>query len=192
MKFGLILDSNDQICETTGDWNMYIIQYQTDNCKTEEVIGESIFQFLQGELTKTWFESIFTFVRLLRKPVDFNYISFAKAEKHSWHAQIEPEINSHLSIKYQLITSLTHSNLISIIFDSKSRLKACYLCKQIYYNGTWKNIETISELSQNNLIDLKVFFSICEHCQQILNSKIRNSMGYAFSPRKGRFNHEPA
>lgn len=157
-----LLDSHRNIKSISGDWDAFAKSNGAEQLATEKVIGNSIFDFMSGKVTKQFYEQLIKQAHTIAKTITFDYRCDSPEQKRFMELHITPLDNGETAITSHFLGSRplkkrVHTYLVKE--RTKQSKISCSLCNKIQHQKVWLELE---DCAINN--PTPITYGICEDC----------------------------
>ena len=162
-----VLDNQNRITSVIGAWDTFAAENGGAELSLEDVRGRSIWDFVAGEATRMWLETVFQFARLGGTPIERSYRCDSPDVKRFMCMRIVPEQGGSLRIEHEVLSTEHRAAPVHIQYGSaamKNMKKRCSVCGCIYVNGWQEPHENFADAS-NYII---VIYTVCEDCHRLM------------------------
>ena len=164
-----LLDNDNNILEVGGPWDEFANENGGENTTTEAVLGQTIWKFIEGDITRLWLKSAFQHARLKANPIERPYRCDSPDIKRFMLMRITPRTDGALRIEHTLIREEKREKPVHIKTgnaDSIYKVRArCSFCGRVKDNELWEEPRSEHARASSEII---VMYSICEDCQLTL------------------------
>lgn len=164
------VDKNDKLVDFSSNWNSLVFDAKAPELKDSIIIGMSLYDFIDGDSTRMYIESIIQYARTLKEVVQRPYRCDTPAFKREMVMELIPFPNGDVVLRHKLLSqSPWHYNLkIARGNDEILNLDRCSICNDIRYKNRW--------IMQDDLVSLEpefeskvlsIFYTVCPRCNKL-------------------------
>jgi hypothetical protein len=130
------IDESDRICAVSANWDHIAAQQNGSSVTAAHVLGKSVWGFVAGNDTRSYFEKLFDMARSVQKNVALPYRCDTPMVMRSYNMDIVPLSGGHLRIVHSSMPE--KSEAFSVIQMDETRIeKVCSICLSVHYDGAW-------------------------------------------------------
>lgn len=158
-----VLDNRHRIVSVSGAWDEFADENGGVTVSVADVCGRELWDFVAGDTTRMWLETVFQFSRLHGMSIERPYRCDSPDLKRFMRMRIDHEIGGILRIEH-LITGIEQRSVpVSIRYGGNARQR-CSICGRVHCGG-WQ--ETLAEHAEGSK-GIIVIYTVCEDCQRLL------------------------
>lgn len=163
------IDDNLRIINVGGEWDEFAINNEGDDIVFSKIEGKSLLNYIKGDPTKMWIQTIIQLVKLKEEPIERPYRCDSPEIKRYMSMNISAESKYVLKFEHKIlkVEPKTQTTLIKH-FDNKSITniyKRCSICGKILFSGKWKEPDADQSI---NISKFKVIYTVCGDCSRLL------------------------
>lgn len=161
-----ILDSENRIISVSGYWDEFADQNNGNDVHASNVCGRSIWDFIKGDVTRMWLESVFQFARLKNQTVERPYRCDSPDVKRFMQMRISTDENGLLRIDHELLATEKREKPVHFQYASSAvnnLIFRCSICGHVSINNVWVEPEQIPRHNNENI---RVSYTVCPTCRQ--------------------------
>lgn len=162
------LDGNDNIISVNQSWDQFALDNDGAHVISSDILGESLWKFVHGDVTRMWLETLFTLARLRGTAVERPYRCDSPDIKRYMRLNIVPENSGTLRVEH--ITLSTELRKSPVYMQAAKRLSAnvslrCSICGRMEFDNAWFEPENYPELKDTNRSGyVQVIYTVCKDC----------------------------
>jgi len=162
------LDSRNRIIAIGGSWDDFADENGGVEISAQDVIGRQIEDYIKGDITTMWVNSIFQYARILGKTVERPYRCDSPDLKRFMRMRVVPEQGGAvLSIEHELISTEQRSAPLHIRYGTNIingvKLK-CSVCGRLNIDG-WNEPQGCHAGTSGEIV---VVYTVCEDCYRLI------------------------
>jgi hypothetical protein len=160
------LDKNNLIFDVNSSWNKFASENEGQSVFSENVVGRNIFEFIKGDPTRMWYETIITLARMQGNVVERPYRCDSPDLKRFMRMRIIPESDSILRLEHEVIGIEPRGSSVNFEFNRVGRPDyrlRCSICGRIRDGEEWKEAG-----HGNEELHIVVIYGVCDDCLQLL------------------------
>ncbi|MBF0217981.1 MAG: hypothetical protein HQL49_00415 [Gammaproteobacteria bacterium] len=168
------LNEQNIIVSVGGEWDQFALANNAPELVGEQVIGLSVLDFVSGNVTRQFLQSLLQLVRSGSRPIELEYRCDSPLEKRF----MKMHVSLTLSGQVRFINStlrIEHRDQACHISKSVQRGKntniRCSICNLIKSSHDWLEPEKISAFNTQAHTGLQVVYGICDSCAQQLQKQ---------------------
>lgn len=170
------IDAVDRLAKLCPSWEDVATRFGTQSLKVNEVLGRSIWTFLEGDTVICQYARIFETVRQSRQRVEMRIRSDGPGRQSLMRVAVLPLQSQTLRVEVETIRD--RAVPIRPLWDprrprSAARVRACSWCKSIEVAGEWHALPKAEALRTdlNSTCPPVVVHDICPHCIRSLGQE---------------------
>lgn len=161
-----VLDNRDLIVAVGEAWDHFADENGGTNVSSKDVIGRPLWDFVVGNTTRMWLETLFGSARLCGRIIERPYRCDSPNLKRFMQMRIGFERGGILRIEHKILATEKRSTPVHFQHPAKAQRNTsqrCSICGRVKA-GTWREpIEAAAEASAVIL----VVYTVCEDCRRI-------------------------
>lgn len=169
IELDYLLSPNDRIERVCDAWSQAAALRMGERLHGEQVLGRSIWEFINGGPTQRLYDALYRHVRATGRGVGFGYRGDSPGAIRYMHMHIIPGPAGRVHLRSELLHEQSRGRAIYFVHVDYRRhpaLLQCSLCQRLNANGRWY---TVSEaLEHTGLIDallpVEVGDTVCNCC----------------------------
>ncbi len=170
------VDKSDRITSVNSTWNDFADKNDAKELTTDELIGTSIWDYIEGDETKHLYKHCFEKVRQLEKGIRIPSRCDSPEFRRFMNIEITPADEGDLEINCEIYHEEKRDQNIKFdreTIQDKNSLGMCSICNRVHITaGGWVEIE--EALSKLNLLSEywlpSIKPTVCEECTQQLEN----------------------
>jgi len=132
------LDKNNTLIDIDGPWDQFAEQNNGENARAEQVLGRSIWEFIEGFETLCYLNAIFSAVRKKQRPFHSLYRCDSPEEKRIFEMQVLPLHGTQITVIHRLQETRLFKDIDNVADLSKLKSeKRCSICARFEVGGAW-------------------------------------------------------
>ena len=166
------LDQYDSIVKTAGDWDNFAKDNLGENMLSEKIVGRKIWEFVAGDPTRIWLNTLFGYIRIHKKTLVRLYRCDSPNEKRFMEMNLSMEdllirvCHSVKNIeKIQPPVKFEYQPLKSLGFKQR-----CSICNRTLIKTKWVEPGELLEIEGETTGPIRVIYSVCMDCKLLLPS----------------------
>ena len=171
-RFRYSIDACDVITSVDKDWVDFAKKNAAPDLNANRVIGQPLWDFIQGEITITLYKALFERVRASSQATLVPYKCDSPTMIRTMVLRITPKENRVLEFKSNIISfeAREHISILDLALPrTEKQQEICSLCRRICFeDGKWVQIERV--LMQENFYPKrlpKLCNVICPDCKKL-------------------------
>lgn len=170
-----LLNNKDIILSVKGPWDEFADDNGGIKIYAKDVCGRSIWDFVVGDETRMWLETIFQLARLNLSIIERSYRCDSPDLKRFMRMRIFPEEGGNLRIEHKILAIKERSAPVNIQYSKNSNRKKlrqrCSFCGRLNQDGKQGNwVEPLPEHADMSS-EIIVIYTVCEDCQDLFPFK---------------------
>lgn len=169
------LDRDDRIIQVNANWDNFAETNEGHTVVSSEVLGRGIWEFVTGDITRMWVESLLQMGRVCGDAITRPYRCDSPDIKRFMNMTLVPEGSGVLRLEHRVIRTEKREKKVYFnaeqthTTDSKGLVERCSVCGCVKQDEQWKEAELFSCLgSEKNEIYLPVAYTVCGDCKTLL------------------------
>lgn len=162
-----VLDNRDRIISVGEAWDHFADENGGMNMSSKDVIGRPLWDFVAGDTTRMWLETLFGSARLCGRTIERPYRCDSPSLKRFMQMRIAFEQGGILRIQHKILATEKRSAPVHFQCRAKALRNArqrCSICGRVK-KGSWQEpLETKAEDSAVIPVD----YTVCEDCRRLL------------------------
>ena len=162
-----VLDHRDRIISVGEAWDHFADENGGMNVSSKDVIGRPLWDFVAGDTTRMWLETLFGSARLCGRTIERPYRCDSPNLKRFMQMRIGFEQGGILRIEHKILATEKRSAPVHFQYRAKAlrnTRQRCSICGRVK-NGNWHEpIEANAEVPAVIL----VVYTVCEDCRRIM------------------------
>ncbi|GAB6058948.1 hypothetical protein [Desulfonatronum parangueonense] len=159
------LDGQDRLIGVSGAWDDFAEQNNGVNLRTENVLGRQIWDFVTGDASRMWLNTIFQLARVRGTDLERPYRCDSPTMKRFMRMTLIPSSGGILRIEHQLLAIEERSIPVSIRFGAEKALSKillrCSFCGRIKQGNRW---EEPCPRHADTCGEIPVVYRVCGDC----------------------------
>lgn len=162
------IDAEDRLIKVSETWDTFAENNDGRAVVSEAVIGKRLWQFVTGDITRMWVETVINRARFLNQPIEKEYRCDSPDEKRYMQMSIVPEENEVLCVVHKLLK--TEKLPTKICFEGKRVAKPgyvqrCSICNRLHIDNAWREVDlAVKERYIDAPGPVIVFYGVCDEC----------------------------
>jgi hypothetical protein len=162
------LDKNNQILNVSSSWDDFARQNAGESVLSEKVCGRPLREFINGDATRMWVDTLLVLARLQNKAIERPYRCDSPSERRYMQMSVIPHEDGVLEVKHSLLQTEPRRNPVHFRGILRGRVashRRCSICGRVYHNNHWVEPEVLDTLSDQNTT-LVVAYTVCVDCRE--------------------------
>lgn len=162
-----VLDSQNRIISTGGVWDEFADENGGTGSSLKDICGRSIWDFIKGDVTRMWLDSVFQYARAFGKTIERPYRCDSPDLKRFMRMRIIPEKEGVLRIEHEILSIEKRSAPVNIKFGQSTVNgvnQRCSICGRVNM-GEWKEPHGDHDEVSDGIY---VIYTVCEDCQLLM------------------------
>lgn len=168
----VIINKNNIITSVSTNWNAVATEGKAiESLENKKIVGQSIESFFGGDVTKMYYEAVFTLCRLKNETITRNYRCDSPTHERYMQMTLIPFEEGIIEMNHETIKEVPFKNNVNIkyikndLYNSTAYTKRCSVCNRLLYPDTnnWVFPET---LNQKEPLYIKVIHTVCSNCKK--------------------------
>lgn len=162
-----LLNKKNHILSVSGPWDRFAEENNGVNVFSSDVCGRSLWDFVVGDFTRIWLETIFQLARLRNTMTEQWYRCDSPEVKRFMKMRIVPDREDGLRIEHKTLVTEERPVPVYIRYGpDKSNVRTrCSICGRVKLEGVWK--EPRAEYAETSR-EINVAYSVCTDCRCLL------------------------
>lgn len=164
------LDRHDKIIRVCDFWDQFALENDGDNVISSRVVGKHVLDFVHGDTTRMWIETLLQLSRLRGAYLERPYRCDSPDMRRYMKLGIFPESSGILRLEHTLVSTEEKKFKVQIrvapdetVSDIRQR---CSICGRIHSDRQWIEPEQDTHVCQGNQpVGLDVVYVVCDDCQ---------------------------
>ena len=160
-----LLDKLNSIISVDGSWDEFAAENEGRRVRASDVCGRSIWEFVTGDATRMWLETVFNIVRFRESAIERPYRCDSPELKRYMRMHVIPEKGGILRLEHHVVGTEERATPIYFNFCSdqagKSLRVRCSMCGRLKSGETW--VEPQAHFGDKPL-HVMVAYSVCGDC----------------------------
>jgi len=164
------LDTDDRILRVSNTWNDFALNNDGIDVVSNRIVGKRLKEYIHGEATWIWLQTVFQYVRLIGKPVERPYRCDSPNTRRFMAMRIGIETDGSLEVSHRIIRTepispaLRFETVLPPIFPAILR---CSICNRIRSAGIWREANPTDTAAKTNPPSaLQVAYDVCPECKK--------------------------
>lgn len=164
-----MLDPRNHIISIGGSWEEFSAENGGKNTSLKDIYGRPLVDFVTGDTTRMWLETIFQFARIMGKTVERSYRCDSPELKRFMLMRVIPEFGGVLRIEHDILSTEKRAVPIHIQYGrvaSTDATKRCSICGRV-------NIDEWMEPHMKHTGpsgQISVTYTVCDDCEHSINN----------------------
>ncbi|MCG8512491.1 MAG: hypothetical protein MI741_25035 [Rhodospirillales bacterium] len=158
------IDHEDRIQSVSGPWDKFALENDGDSVCAADVQGRPIWDFVTGDITKSWLHTLIKLARVRNEPVERPYRCDSPRLKRFMRMRIVPQQDGLLRIEHELVSTEQRSIPVHFEFSRKAHVRLmlrCSICGRVQEGANWREAETTQ---RDSLGAIPIAYSVCDDC----------------------------
>ena len=162
------LDGNDKIVSVNHSWDQFALDNDGAHLISLDILGKSIWEFVCGDVTRMWLETLFTLARLRGTPVMRPYRCDSPNIRRYMSLNIVLESSSVLRVEHLILS--TELREIPVYMQAAKRFSVnvslrCSICGRMEFDNSWVEPENYPESENKDRSGyVQVIYTVCKDC----------------------------
>jgi len=162
------VDVEMNILDAGGDWDTFALKNAADACFAVDVIGTNLFEYVTGNESRMWIETLVQRALISNRDVEVNYRCDGLRERRHFRLTLRPETGKSVLLLHDLLKTEPMQQTVNIKTESKpkgtqstgdQKIKRCVVCNCVRINDTW-----VDPFDLQIDLTLNVYHGVCENC----------------------------
>lgn len=159
------LDRKERIISVSGPWDRFARENGGVHIFEDEIKGRSIWEFITGDATRMWLDTLLGFARIQNEKIQRPYRCDSPDLIRYMQMTITPEENGILRTDHTLVSQQKRLNPLYTFHESTSDSKIsrirCSICGRIGNGMAWEEPHTKHTVGSNRIV---VDYTVCSEC----------------------------
>lgn len=169
------LDHEDKIVRVGPGWDEFALDNDGRGVVSAEVVGCALWDFVTGETTQMWIESLLGFVRVMEREITRPYRCDSPMVRRYMKMTVTPVPGGLLRLEHLVSRIEPRPHPVHMLAAGTLRHAhslRCSNCGKIRVDGQWVEAEINAADTAGGTVanPLRVLYAICEDCLQVLPS----------------------
>lgn len=186
------IDRKNIIQRVNENWDDFALANDGGGVTRDQVVGRSIFDFIVGDNTRMWIETVLEHVRLVRQPLAREYRCDSPSEKRFMMMRLTPVEGDLIRLDHETLrveSMACHVPDFVYCGRKASRLTVrCSICNKVKAGEQWVDPDSPeAKLERSTGASTPVAYSVCESCRSMLPKApvAPGARGRGVSPQSG-------
>lgn len=170
------LDSKKRIEAIDGPWDEFALENDGANLSVQNVEGHNILNFVAGDVTKMWFDTLLQLASMRDEPIVRPYRCDSPNVKRFMQMRVVRENQNLIRLEHVLLQTepqefpirFSYPYLISKKDGHKIMYQRCSQCGRIYQGADWHEPDSLQTIIARQPADIVVAYTICQDCTYML------------------------
>lgn len=167
------IDHLDRIVRVGPFWDQFLLDNDGGGeCSSSEIQGKSVWEFVLGDPTRIWLNTLLSLARLRKSPVERPYRCDSPHVRRFMQMNIIPEETKLVRMEHILVREEQRVVTVEIHLAprvAENLYRRCSICCRVDFGGTWTEPDNPPESwGDAPLRPLQVIYAVCEECQRLL------------------------
>ncbi|MEL7002321.1 MAG: hypothetical protein AAFN93_06250 [Bacteroidota bacterium] len=167
------LDSEDRIVKTNLLWDNFAEDNAGgDRSFSDQIVGKSLFGFINGDSTKMFVSTMIQRVRITGKELEVDYRCDSPDLKRFMKMAIIPEEDGLIRVENSLEKEEPFRKSVNFILgDDGNIVKRCSMCQLLYIDNMWIDADKATEVLGAE--EIPVIYTVCGSCKEDLEQRLK-------------------
>ena len=162
------LDGNDKIILVSPSWDQFALDNDGEHVISSDILGKTIWEFVHGDVTRMWLETLFTLARLRGTPVVRPYRCDSPNIRRYMSLNIALENSNVLRVEHIILS--TEPREIPVYMQAAKRLSTnfnlrCSICGRMEFETSWVEPEDHPGAENKSQAgSFQVIYTVCKDC----------------------------
>ncbi|WP_139228481.1 hypothetical protein [Planctomicrobium piriforme] len=157
------VDRQDLIVNVNSQWDQFA--NENGGLIAKSVLGRKLFDFIVGDSSRMYVDTMFQHTRLLKKGVVRQYRCDSPSMKRFMEMRIEPGSDGLLIVSHRIIKSEPVAPVVNFLYHPKAFvLRRCSVCNRLNRDGRWRELDQVLYPAMAGA-NLPVRYDVCGDCQ---------------------------
>ena len=160
-----VIDAERKIVSVGGAWEQFSDENGGQNLSLADIKDKSIFDFVVGDSSRLWLDSLIRMALESKEPVQRPYRCDSPDTRRYMLMTIVPEESGLLTVQHALVAQEARSPRVSITRQEQTATREpslqCTVCGKIKSGDYWVEADEATEVSE---LHLTVMNAICDQC----------------------------
>lgn len=167
------LDRDDRIVKVGGAWDRFALDNDGPAARADAVVGRPIWDFVVGDASRMWLESLLGYARLHDATITRRYRCDSPDVRRYLSMTVVREGRHHLRVEHLVESVEPRERIVGIAAASNraagTRLR-CSICGRIKGDDAWREPEdaALADRPDAPRSEFTVIYSVCAECQTLL------------------------
>ncbi len=164
------LDSKDLIVKVSEEWDAFALENSSPEMLSNNVLGLSIWNFVTGDQTRLWLNTLFGYERIHGKALMRPYRCDSPNEKRFMEMNVSMD-GKLLGVRHSVIRVEKLSPPLNFEFSSVKRSgyrRRCSICNRTEMGEKWMEPGELLESEKKLISPIKVIYTVCQDCKLLL------------------------
>lgn len=173
-KNSYTIDKKNKIVGTSSTWDEFALENDGGEIVSKKVIGRSIWNFVKGDHTRMWLQTVFELVRLKGESIERPYRCDSPDVRRFMKMNISPLPDGKIKLEHEILKTEERERPVVFKYSPESGSKIrfrCSLCGKIKVGNDWAEPD---ESDYKEIIQkyggIIVAYTICPECKTTLPS----------------------
>ncbi len=171
------LDEKLVIVSIGGTWQVFAEANDGAELDADKVCGRSLWEFVEGETTRKWLNTIFQKVRSSGQGILIPYRCDSPELKRHMRMLVKPAaMDGHLILQHEIMHVEARSTPMHFCFEPKEhpdQHQRCSSCGRLKGDDRW--FEPTASFGGAHRFSVSVSYSICEDCRKLVGIQAADS-----------------
>lgn len=162
------LDSNNIIVEVGGQWENFACENQAYELTARRVIGRNLLDFVSGDVTRMYVDTLIRSALLQRRPLVRNYRCDSPTVRRDMEMRLSVEDSGLLRWEHRLVQAQPFNRSLAFRaanpVNTRNFLVRCSICNRLKSAGGWQEAEAVPEISNTDSAEVSVIYGVCPSC----------------------------
>ena len=163
-----IIDTRNVLTSIEASYVLTGDGYEANSFQLAALVGTDLMDFVTGEATRLFWQSVFDNVRRARNPFDVLYRCDTHDLKRFMKVRIAPRKDGGLLLAHYVLRTEPLPVPLRFSFDLASESTRCSICNDLRHGGEWVRPEIawglgVLQAGNANLVN----YAVCDACQDV-------------------------
>ena len=163
------LDPDNQIISVSSTWDQFALENDGETAVSSQVLGKQIWEFIDGDITKMWVDTLLKLCRTIGKYVERPYRCDSPHLKRYMTMGVYPEKSGVLRLEHIIVTTEPQATPIAFYAAQQPVVALrfrCSICGRINEEDFWIEPDTFQDAAMHTQGDgMPVAYTVCPHCR---------------------------
>lgn len=160
------VDGKDLIIRLSSSWDDFALENGGKSVITTEVIGRPLFDYIAGDPSRMWMETVLKLVRITGKMVEREYRCDTPELRRFMKMQLVPEGGGVVRVDHHVLRTEPRERRVEFIPKPDSTVtitKRCSICGRISSGERWIEADQ-SDVDALRVKKIPVVYTVCGEC----------------------------
>jgi hypothetical protein len=159
------VDAEDNLIDFSSNWDEIASEADTQSVMSDNITGKPLREFIQGDPTKMYVETILSFARSSQKPLIRQYRCDTPTHQRKMQMEVIPSKDGAVKLNHTLLSKTPWNKSGTIVHKNSTMLLRCSICNDIEYQNQWITQDDLLLLmSDYERTPIEVDYIVCPRC----------------------------